>query len=126
MVFCYPISMVKILYAEDNPDVRFGITTFLKCKGYEVISVPDGEEALKRIRDEGNSIDLLLTDVDMPVRDGYSLVNNLTSVNYGGPVIMISGSNFDKSKVEYKGKFYFVPKGDIRPISSKIESLVRK
>jgi CheY-like chemotaxis protein len=64
-----------ILVVEDNPHVRELLEVTLRFKGYPVISVQDGQEALERISSEPPA--LLITDILMPKMDGYNLAYQL-------------------------------------------------
>ena len=59
----------RILLAEDNPDNRVLIETYLKESGYRLEWVENGEQAVVRATTE--RFDLLLMDMQMPVMDGY-------------------------------------------------------
>jgi two-component system cell cycle response regulator CpdR len=65
--------MAKILIAEDNDDLRGLVARALSDDGHEVIEAADGAAALKALRRCDGEIDLLLTDVKMPVMDGVAL-----------------------------------------------------
>ena len=60
-----------ILIAEDNVAIRLGLQTLLKAE-HDVIACADGEEALRHL--EGTSIDLVITDYQMPKVDGLELI----------------------------------------------------
>ncbi len=63
--------MTRILVADDNAQNRYLLESILRGKGYEVVSVPDGALALDAAR--RNPPDLVITDLLMPVMDGFEL-----------------------------------------------------
>lgn len=63
-----PAGTVRILVAEDEGINRLFITSILRAKGYEVISVTNGAEAVRRAAAE--EFDLVLMDIGMPVLGG--------------------------------------------------------
>ncbi len=63
--------MKKILIVDDNSANRYMLETLLKGYGFEVISAQNGEDALDKAR--LNPPDLIVTDILMPVMDGYAL-----------------------------------------------------
>ncbi len=67
--------MKKILIVDDSRTVRESLKFFLKEGGYEVIEAGDGQEALKVI--DGQTCDLVITDVNMPNMDGLTLIGEL-------------------------------------------------
>lgn len=81
-----------ILVVEDNPNVRELLEVTLRFKGYPVVSARNGKEALDRIELERPA--LIITDILMPLMDGYSLVHNLRKNPRTSqiPVIFISAT----------------------------------
>lgn len=65
----------SILVAEDSITSRIFLKNLLEAMGHTVVSVGDGEEAWNELR--RGSFDLLLTDVEMPVLDGYALTEKV-------------------------------------------------
>lgn len=65
----------KILLVDDDIDFVEATKTILESKPYEVIVAHDGDEALQKARKEGP--DLILLDVIMPVKDGFSAAEQL-------------------------------------------------
>ena len=59
----------KILFADDDPEIRSVVRVLLESEGYEVIEAADGREAI-RLADD--SMDLIILDVMMPGKDGLS------------------------------------------------------
>ncbi len=60
---------MRILIVDDNKEGLYILEAVLKGGGYEVVSAGDGAEALKKLRTE--SIDIIISDVLMPVVDGF-------------------------------------------------------
>lgn len=81
----------RILVADDSAANRRLLVEFLGSIGFVAESVMNGAEAMEAIRT--NEPDLLLLDLDMPVMDGFSVLETLRSEDHLGriPVIMISG-----------------------------------
>ncbi len=70
-------SMKTILVADDNPVSRELITEILEANGYNILQAEDGGDALNQIR--ANSPDLVLLDIQMPVMDGFAVLQELRS-----------------------------------------------
>jgi DNA-binding NarL/FixJ family response regulator len=64
-----------ILVVDDNLGTRISICEYLEFSGYSAISVEDGQQALYAV--EKYHPHLLITDISMPVMDGYELVRRL-------------------------------------------------
>jgi CheY-like chemotaxis protein len=84
-----------ILVAEDQPEVRSIMRAILSRHGYKVLIVPDGETALQALGDQGDAIDLLLTDVVMPTMGGAELVRRIAGIAPRVKVLYASGYTED-------------------------------
>jgi two-component system, cell cycle sensor histidine kinase and response regulator CckA len=82
----------RVLIVEDDDHVRMAVCRFLEDRGYLVVEARHGVEALERIeRSAGAPIDVVLTDVVMPVMDGRELAERLATDAPDLPVLMMSG-----------------------------------
>ena len=59
----------KILYVDDDPEIREALRLLLGCEGYETVEASNGEELLRLLDD---SVDLVILDVMMPGMNGYT------------------------------------------------------
>ena len=83
----------RILLAEDGVDNQRLISHILRHAGAQVTIVADGlaaVEAALQARDDGCPYDLILTDMQMPVMDGYAATEMLRSQGYCGPVVAVT------------------------------------
>ena len=80
-----------ILVAEDEPAVLELTVGILEGLGYRVLGAPGGPEALEKAESHNGVIDLLLTDVMMPVMTGKDLADKLTAVRPAAKVLYMSG-----------------------------------
>jgi signal transduction histidine kinase/CheY-like chemotaxis protein len=85
-----------ILVAEDDDAVRGIIRKTLESAGYTVLEASNGESALAIAKNHVGAIDLLLTDVIMPVMDGYELSKQLRAIRPQTKVCYVSGYVDDK------------------------------
>ena len=65
--------MPRILVAEDDEPVRALVARALAEDGHDVVTVPDGAAALETLGRENGRFDVLLTDIKMPIMDGFAL-----------------------------------------------------
>ena len=82
--------MTKLLLAEDDEFSRDMLMRRLQRNGYEVVAVPDGQEAVAAaLRDRP---DLILLDLDMPILDGRNAMRLLKSDirTYRIPIIILT------------------------------------
>ncbi len=80
-----------VLVVEDSELLRNLITQFLRDSGYKVLIANDGQQALKVAGECAEPIDLLLTDVIMPVLGGQELAAKLSAKYPGLTVLFMSG-----------------------------------
>lgn len=66
-----------ILVADDSPTIRKFVSISLKVKGFEIIQVSDGMEALEIL--PTGQVDLVITDLNMPNIDGFELIRTIRS-----------------------------------------------
>lgn len=66
---------MKILIADDEPNIVISLEFLLKREGYEVVVAHNGAEALERVRAERP--DLAILDVMMPLRNGLEVCQDL-------------------------------------------------
>ena len=83
--------MFKILIAEDDRELRMLFQRVLTQNGYAVRGVENGEEALAAL--ELDYVDLIISDIMMPIMDGYAFVRLLREANYQIPVLMITAKD---------------------------------
>ena len=85
-----------ILLVEDEAPVRAFASRALRLRGYTVLEADSAESALKILEDEGLAIDLFVTDVVMPGKDGPSWVKEALVVRPNVRVVFVSGYAEDK------------------------------
>jgi DNA-binding NarL/FixJ family response regulator len=64
-----------ILIADDDPGIRLAIKDYLEISGYSVVAAQNGQEALNLL--ETYHPHLLVSDIKMPIKDGYDLVKQV-------------------------------------------------
>lgn len=117
-------DLKKILIAEDDKPMARAMELKLIKSGYNVKIAFNGEEALKMI--ETGNFDLVLLDLIMPKKDGFSVLTELKAKGNQTPIIVSSNlgqeEDFQKAR-ELGAKDYFV-KSDT-PITEVVEHVKR-
>jgi type IV pilus assembly protein PilB len=90
---------VRILVADDEARILEMVKILLEYQGYQVIPAGDGEEALTKIRTE--LPDMVLLDIVMPKRDGFSVCKAVRSSveTMFIPIVMLTGQDSVEEKV---------------------------
>ncbi len=81
----------NILIVEDDPYVKEPLEIILGGLNCNILTAPDGAEALKLLRRLDIRIDILITDVEMPIVDGITLAEEIHKVYKDVKIIYISG-----------------------------------
>jgi CheY-like chemotaxis protein len=81
----------KVLVADDDESVRESLRKLLHGEGYQVIAVANGAEVVERFRLQQDQIDLLLLDLNMPLKNGWATLDRLLEVNLTLPVLIVTG-----------------------------------
>ena len=93
--------MLKILIAEDDRELRQLFSHVLNRYGYTVVGVSNGQEALDAM--DKDFFDMIISDIMMPVMDGYELVRQLRDVGNTTPVLMITAKDaFDDMRLGFQ------------------------
>ena len=92
--------MRKVMIVEDEKDLGDMLVRFLKRSGYEPVYAADGAAAWQRLQKE--SVDILVTDLNMPEMDGLELVGRLRGHPRlkSLPVIMLTVKNELPNQIE--------------------------
>jgi two-component system, chemotaxis family, chemotaxis protein CheY len=91
-----------ILAVDDSGSLRQMVAFSLKAAGYDVVSAVDGQDGLNKAKEK--TVDLVLTDQNMPIMDGLTLITNLRGLaSYQKvPILMLTTESSDEMKA--KGK----------------------
>jgi PAS domain S-box-containing protein len=80
-----------ILVVEDDEMVRSFTSKILQALGYQVVLTGTVQEAIERVKDPGQTIDLLLSDVIMPTKNGMDLYEELRTLRPDLKAMFMSG-----------------------------------
>jgi DNA-binding NtrC family response regulator len=89
----YAREMATILVAEDDAGVRDLVLAALGRAGHTVVTVPNGDEAIRVLQSDDSVVDLLVSDINMPGLGGIELVALARKHADRLPVLMMSGTN---------------------------------
>jgi len=115
------LTMIKnILLVEDDADLRTLVRDQLKSIGYNVFEATNGQMALRIMADQ--SVDLVITDIDMPVKNGLELLEEVQLIDGEIPVVVMTGGNYNETLIMQAGAKAFVQK----PFVNDIASIIKK
>lgn len=119
--------MFKILIAEDDTELLTLFKRVLTKSGYMVKGVANGQEALDALDNE--YFDIIISDIMMPVMDGYKLVRSMRDAGITIPVLMITAKDaFDDMRMGFLSGTddYMVKPVNINEMVLRVGALLRR
>ena len=119
--------MMKLLIAEDDRELRQLFTHVLTRHYYSVTGVSNGQEAFDAL--DKDYYDLIITDIMMPVMDGYTFVRQLRDVGNTTPVLMITARDaFDDMRMGFQFGVddYMVKPINVNEMVLRVQALLRR
>lgn len=120
-------KVTRILIAEDEPGIALGLEDDLKLEGYEVEVSCDGNDALRRAKEE--EFDLLVLDIMLPGRDGFEICRDLRRSGSRMPVLMLTAKAREAEKVmglEMGADDYVTKPFGTHELRARIKALLRR
>jgi len=118
----------RIVVVEDEPAIRRGIVDALRLTGYEVVAeAADGVAGLKEAASGG--VDLVLLDLMLPKKDGFSVLAELRRVAPTRPVIILTARGGEDDRVrglKMGADDYIVKPFSARELTARIEAVLRR
>ncbi len=121
--------MPTALVVEDSPTMRQLIVFALRrIRDLEVVEADDGVDALRKL--SGGKLDVILTDINMPIMDGLKLVKRVRSDEAlkGIPIIIITteGADEDRQRALSLGANAYITKPIQAPqVIAKVKELLK-
>lgn len=94
--------MKTILTVDDSASMRMMVSFTLKTLGYKILEAGNGVEALRKMEDR--TIDMLITDINMPQMDGITLVRKVREQQQYRfiPILVLTTESQDEKRLEGK------------------------
>lgn len=115
----------KILFADDDQEIRAVVRVFLESEGYEVIEAVNGEEAV-RLADD--TLDLIILDVTMPGKNGVSACAEIRRT-LTVPILFLSARTQDSDKTVGFGAGaddYLAKPFSYSELAARVKALIRR
>lgn len=119
--------MFKIIIAEDDRELRQLFSHVLTKNGYTVKGVSNGQEALDAM--DNDYYDLIISDIMMPVMDGYEFVRTLRDTGNTTPVLMITAKDaFDDMRQGFLSGTddYMIKPINVNEMVLRVQALLRR
>ena len=115
----------KILFADDDPEIREALRLLLQCEGYETEEASCGEELLSKL---DHSVDLVILDVMMPEMNGYAVCSEIRK-RYTVPVLFLTAKSQDSDKTmgfSVGGDDYLVKPFSYNELMNRVKAILRR
>ena len=93
--------MTTILVVDDEPNIRFIIKEIMEQEGYTILEACDGSQAMDVFQNNSNNIDLLITDLVMPKKNGLDLIMEIRAKHPTLKILAISGGGGLNGRFDY-------------------------
>ena len=121
------MNKIKILIVEDDPNLGKILLEYLEAKNFDISLAVDGEDGLDKFLN--NSWDILLLDVMMPKKDGFSLARDIRKVDQNIPIIFLTAKS-QKDNVIKAFKLgaddYLTKPFSIEELLARIEAILKR
>ena len=118
---------IKLLVAEDDPNLGTILKAYLTQKGYTVVWAKDGEEALTMF--DAEDVDACILDVMMPMKDGFAVAKEIRKVDKKVPIIFLTAKNLEEDKLkgfEVGADDYITKPFSMEELVLRIEAILRR
>jgi two-component system, OmpR family, copper resistance phosphate regulon response regulator CusR len=118
---------VRILLVEDEARVAGFIAKGLREQAYAVDIAPDGEQALYHA--SVNDYDLIVLDLMIPVKDGYSVCRELRASGFRAPILMLTARGAVDDRVaglDAGADDYLAKPFDFKELLARLRALLRR
>lgn len=117
--------MKTILVVEDDKNQVLLYEQELSFEGYRVIVARDGQEAIKKTREQ--LPDLIVMDINMPKMDGIESMSGILSEHKNIPIIINTAySSYKDSFMSWSADAYIIKSSDLSELKKKIKELLNK
>ena len=90
--------MTRILLVEDDPNLGQILSEYLELKGFEPKLCRDGDEGLEAY--QSDAYDILILDVMMPKKDGFTLAREIRKMDQETPIIFLTAKSMKEDTIE--------------------------
>ena len=92
-----------ILFVDDSPTVRSSVSFCLRNAGYRVTEAVDGQDGLQKVqsmKEKGESLSLIITDINMPQMDGITFISEVKETEFKFVPILVLTTVAEKSMIK--------------------------
>jgi len=88
----------KVLLVEDEPNLGNVLKDYLDVKGYETVLCTNGQEGFDKFTSD--RFDLCILDIMLPIKDGYTLAQEIRQANHSVPIIFLTAKSLPDDRIQ--------------------------
>ena len=118
---------IKLLVAEDDPNLGAILKAYLTQKGYTVYLVTDGQQALETYHQGGS--DACVLDIMMPIKDGFTVAKEIRRIDKQIPLLFLTARNLEADKLkgfEIGADDYLTKPFSMEELLARINAVIRR
>src|SRR5437667_2356557 len=119
--------MAKVLIGEDDGVIAEGMARHLATAGFDPVVVGKGEQGLARLRFERP--DVVVLDLMLPERDGWSVIQSARAEGIGTPIVVVSARGTEHDRVhalEIGADDYLVKPFSMKELVARVQAAARR
>ena len=102
--------MVRVLVVEDDLSILQLYKMMLEMEGFDTSTANNGEKAVKIYKSSNETLDIVLMDHRMPIKNGLEAAKEILAIDYDAKIIFVSAEPRIKSKALSLGAIKFIKK----------------
>ena len=99
------VKNLKVIYVEDEDDMRMGTEIFLNKFFTDVLVAVDGKDGLEKFKNR--DFDIVFTDILMPKMNGLEMISKIKELNSEIFIVTLTASEVKKEEIESAADLYF-------------------
>ncbi|MBL4578673.1 MAG: response regulator transcription factor [Flavobacteriales bacterium] len=120
-------SKIKILIAEDDPNLGYVVKDSLETEGYAVTLCTDGINGIQQFQKA--EYDICILDIMMPRKDGFSLAKDIRNLNEEMPIIFLTAKSLKEDVIKgftHGADDYVIKPFSIEELSMRIKAILKR
>lgn len=120
-------NKIKILIAEDDPNLGFVVKDSLEGEGYEVTLSTDGIHGLQQFQKA--KYDICILDIMMPRKDGFSLAKDIRNLDEEIPIVFLTAKSLKEDVIKgfmHGADDYVIKPFSIEELSMRIKAILKR
>ncbi len=122
------LKEMVVLYVEDDDSIRESFEPFLKRAAKELIIAKNGQEGVDLYKKNLDKIDIIVSDIKMPVKDGLGMSREIKAINPEIKIVLITAfgdSKYLQESIKIGVDAYFLKPIDINLVFAKLNQLAK-